>query len=312
VVELRRMPVDLGEILEQAVEMSRPLIDARGHRLQVGAPPAGIVLEADPTRLVQVFGNLLANAAKFTNPGGCIAVDAWRDGRHAVIAVRDTGVGIEAGLLESIFELFVQGEASLDRTRGGLGIGLTVVRAIVEMHGGSVEARSAGPGLGSEFSVRMPLLGSGPVPAGEDEGENEGEGEGEHEAGTPIAPACALRVLVVDDNVDAAEGLAAVLAAWGHLTWVEHGADKALRVADSIRPQVALLDLGLPGMDGFELGRRLRALAGLEGLLIVAVTGYGQEEDRRRTREAGFDGHLTKPVDLDALRMLLTARAAVR
>ncbi|MES1245112.1 MAG: ATP-binding protein [Acidobacteriota bacterium] len=294
-IELRRRPVELRPIVEGAVETIRPRMEQRGHRLSVARPAEPVVLEADATRIEQVLANLLDNAAKFTEPGGNIQISAEvRDG-EAVLTVKDDGPGIEPALLPRIFDLFVQEDRSLARSHGGLGIGLTLVRSLVERHGGRVEAHSEGPGRGSEFVVRLPVLAGAfsaePVPQAD---------------GTPALPGSA-RVLLVEDNVDAADALAELLRLWGHEVEVVHDGAAAVAKAGEVRPDVVLLDIGLPGMDGFQVARGLRALPGLRGALLVALTGYGQEGDRRRSAAAGFDHHLVKPVDLEELRRLVAA-----
>jgi CheY-like chemotaxis protein len=256
------------------------------------------VLDADATRIEQVLANLLNNAAKFTEPGGDLGLSVeTRDG-EAVLTVRDNGQGIAPDLLPRIFDLFVQEDRSLARSHGGLGIGLTLVRSLVERHGGKVEARSEGPGRGSEIVVRLPLL--GPARA-----------EAPEKPGLPRAAAepGPARVLLVEDNVDAADALAELLRMWGHEVEVVHDGASAVAKAGEARPDVVLLDIGLPGMDGYQVAGALRALPDLQGALLVALTGYGQEADRRRSAAAGFDHHLVKPVDLDELkRLVATAR----
>jgi PAS domain S-box-containing protein len=296
-VRLRQERVDLAAVVSRAVETSQPLLDAGRHALTVTPPPVPVYLEADPTRLAQVLSNLLNNAAKYQEPGGRVWLSAGREGGEAVLRVRDAGVGIAPEMLPRVFDLFAQADRSLDRSQGGLGIGLSLVRALVRLHGGTVAAFSDGPGRGSEFVVRLPAL---------DEGQP---------AGGPAAPgqaaACGgLCVLVVEDNPDGARSLALLLRWEGHEVLVAHEGQAALELARSRRPAVVLLDLGLPGMDGFEVARRLRREPGLERVLLVAVSGYGQEEDCRRAREAGCDAHLVKPADLAELRRLLAARAA--
>jgi CheY-like chemotaxis protein len=256
-------------------------------------------VNADPTRLAQVIGNLLNNAAKFTETGGRIRLSVSRELNAGVVRVRDEGIGIAADMLPRIFELFTQAERTLDRSQGGLGIGLTLVRHLVELHGGSVQAFSDGVGRGSEFVVRLPAaaqLGPSPRFVG---GRRPG-------AGT------SRRILVVDDNVDAAESLAKLLRISGHEVNTTY---TGLTVADAVaehRPNVILLDIGLPGLDGYEAARRLRAAPGGERLLLIALTGYGQESDRQRSREAGFDHHLVKPLDFAAFESLLEGPAGAR
>jgi CheY-like chemotaxis protein len=280
-------------VVAQAVETSRPLVEARRHELTLHGPAGPVWLVADAARLEQVLANLLNNAAKYTEEGGRIGLEVALEDREVVIRVRDTGIGIPAEMLPRVFDLFVQADRSLDRSQGGLGIGLTLVKSLVELHGGRVEARSGGPGQGSEFTVRLPLGAENPeeapAPAAERAGSN----------GRP------LRVLVVDDNVDAAASLALLLEAYGHAVQTAHDGRAALALAADFVPQVVLLDIGLPGLDGYAVARQLRRQPGLEGAMLVALTGYGQEEDRRRSREAGLDRHLVKPVDPAELERLL-------
>jgi CheY-like chemotaxis protein/anti-sigma regulatory factor (Ser/Thr protein kinase) len=278
----------------RAAEAVRPLLEARTHTLSLSLPGEPISLEADAARLEQVIVNLLNNAAKYTEPGGAILLAAERAGSEAVVRVRDTGRGIPAKMLPHVFNLFTQVSPELDRPLGGLGLGLTLVRKLVTLHGGSVSAHSAGPGRGCEFVVRLPALEGGasqrPTPA----------------RPRPVAAPAPLHVLIVDDNVDAAESLADMIQLWGHTTRIAFDGWSGIEAAQTCLPDVVLLDIGLPGIDGFEVARRLRIQ--LEGDLpyVVALTGYGQEEDRRRTREAGFDEHLVKPVNPPELELLLT------
>jgi PAS domain S-box-containing protein len=292
-IELRKERVELATVVQSAIETSRPLIEAAGHELTITLPPEPIHLEADLTRLAQVFSNLLNNAVKYTEPGGHIWVTAERHGGEVVVKVGDTGRGMPAEMLPNIFGMFTQVDRSLERSQGGLGIGLTLVKRLVEMHGGSVQAFSEGLGHGSEFTVRLPLT----------------------QEGTPLAvvgpkpetprKAPPRRILVVDDNTDAAESLAQVLRLNGHEVRTAYDGPTALDVARAQAPEVVLLDIGLPGMNGVEVARRMRQSLGLTDALLVALTGYGQDEDRRRSQEAGFNAHLVKPVDLDALHGLL-------
>ena len=262
-------------------------------------PRRGLRVSADPTRLSQVVSNLLTNAAKYTPPGGRITVRAERVDDDVVLRVQDTGIGIAPEMLPRIFDLFVQERQAIDRSPGGLGIGLTIVRNLVERHGGSVSARSGGPGRGSEFAVRVPAVNA------HEHTESQGAAT---IAAEPIAQRIdAPRILIVDDNADGAEMLAIALGGKGYDTRVAHDAPSALRMAAEFSPQVAFLDIGLPVMDGYELAAHLRNLPGLENLRLVAVTGYGQDSDRQKTREAGFDHHLVKPVDIDAVEAAVTA-----
>jgi signal transduction histidine kinase/ActR/RegA family two-component response regulator len=289
---LHKQPIEVGRILVEAVETSQPLIDARKHRLTVVPPAEPVWLEGDQVRLAQVVSNLLNNAAKYTEVGGQIRLSAERRGNEAVIRVHDTGIGIPAGLMPHIFEPFTQEERSPNRAQGGLGIGLALVRSLVELHGGRVEAKSAGRGRGSEFIVRLPLLPEAPAPS------------------TPATPnaqgtVASRRILVVDDNIDSAETLGLLLRLGGHKVFTAYSGQSALESARVNQPEIVMLDIGMPGMDGHEVARRLRDELGLKNLLLVAMTGYGQDQDRRRSEEAGFHSHLVKPVDLEGLNALL-------
>jgi CheY-like chemotaxis protein len=296
--ELRQEPVEIGAALAGAAESVRPLCVERRQGLEVLGPAGPLWVQADPTRLEQVLTNLLNNAAKYTDPGGRIRLRAEAAGAQVVIRVQDSGIGIAPAMLPRIFELFVQGERRLTRSAGGVGIGLSLVKQLVELHGGRVEAFSPGAGQGSEFVVRLPALtGAGPVRAVGPTLQAGGQAPG---AGLP-----GLRLLVVDDNVDAADGLAMLLRLSGHEVGVAYDGPSAVRVAPTLRPQVVLLDLGLPGMDGYEVARRLRAQPELKGTYLVAVTGWGQPEDRQRSKEMGFDRHLVKPVNPPLLAQLL-------
>jgi CheY-like chemotaxis protein/nitrogen-specific signal transduction histidine kinase len=297
-VAVRPEPVDLADVLTAAAELARPHLDARGHALAMTLPDRPVGVTGDRVRLTQVVANLLDNAAKFTDRPGRITLAGGVEEDRAVIRVRDPGVGIPPGLLPTVFDLFVQGDQSAARTRGGLGIGLTLVKRLVELHGGTVEANSEGLGRGSEFVVRLPIADGGSRVA-------------DSEAGNPpsaIRNPQSRRVLVVDDNVDAAEGLATLLRAAGHTVATAHSGPAALEAVPAFRPDAVVLDIGLPGMDGYNVARRLRQLPGpAAGALLVALTGYGQDEYRRRSRAAGFDRHLIKPVDLTELLGLIAA-----
>jgi PAS domain S-box-containing protein len=297
-ITLTRAPLEVGTFLGAAVETSRPLIDARRHRLEVSLPKEVLCVEGDPTRLAQVVSNLLNNAAKYTPEGGHIRLYAGRDGDEAVIRVQDDGEGISPEMLPRVFDLFSQASRSSDRSEGGLGIGLTLVQRLVGMHGGTVEARSAGPRHGSEFVVRLPLLRSG-APATPPPG------------GAAPGPGRPRRILVVDDSRDTADTLARLLRQLGHEVGVAYEGPSACQAAVTLTPDVALLDLGLPGMDGYEVARRLRSEPSLDGVCLVALTGYGSESDRRKSEAAGFDAHLIKPVEFDALRRVLEAAQVV-
>ncbi|MFL6674118.1 MAG: ATP-binding protein [Massilia sp.] len=298
-VTLEKDELDVNIIVSNAVEQVRPLIDARRHALtlQLSGQPAHVL--GDRTRLVQVVSNLLNNAAKYTAAGGQLILAVTADEHQVEVAVRDNGVGIDAEILPYIFELFTQAERTPDRSQGGLGIGLALVKSLVGLHGGSVEARSDGPGKGSEFVVRLPRLAI-PSATGESTSGAPGDQDGE-------AP---LQMLVVDDNTDAALMLATLLELQGHRVSVEHDGRGALRRAQQERPQVLLLDIGLPDMDGYELARQLRALPEMSDAVLVALTGYGQSENRRQAEQAGFDHYLVKPASMDQVGAILAQARA--
>ena len=299
-VRLRKEPVELGTIIRRAVEGVRPLVETRSHTLEVDLPSAPLLVDADVARLEQIVSNLLDNAARYTMPGGHLGVTARREDGEAVVRVRDSGIGVPPDVLDRVFEPFVQtaGE-SLARTEGGLGVGLSLVRSLVEMHGGRVEAHSPGLGQGSEFVVRLPTG----LPAGA------GAAAQEPAAAPSGAQDRSLRVLVVEDNLDAAESLATLLRLWNHDVQVVHDGRAALDAARAQKPEVVLLDIGLPGLDGYQVARQLRNEASLAHTLLVAMTGYGQPEDRRRSREAGIHHHFVKPVEPLVLRSLLAGAA---
>ncbi len=304
-LELRRQRLDLGAVLRQAVEAAAPDIDRCGHDLTLALPREPIWLDADPVRLVQVVGNLLSNACKFTAPGGRIALRAEREGQSVAVTVTDSGVGIASDMLGKVFELFTQAGAAQQRGGGGLGIGLALVKRLVEMHGGSVVARSAGVGQGSEFVCRLPLLA--------DSAHAVQTAQTAQTAPVPVAaptPAPGWRILVVDDNRDAADSLASILSLEGHRTHIAHDGAQALEMATALRPQVVLLDIGLPKLNGYEVCRALREQAWGKEIVVVALTGWGQEEQRAKTSAAGFDAHVIKPVDLDELAGLLVSLRA--
>ncbi|HEU4582297.1 MAG TPA: ATP-binding protein [Polyangiaceae bacterium] len=292
VVELKRRRTPLAELVSKAVETVSPLFTEKRHRLNVNVD-SNLQVDADPERLLQVLSNLLTNAAKYTNQGGEIDVSARADEGQALIVVRDNGIGITPEILPHVFEMFVQERQGLDRSRGGLGIGLAIVQGLVRQHGGSVRAYSAGPGHGSRFELLLPLA----------QGESRGDGAAEHKGrGIPCAVARA-RVLVVDDNQDAAELLATAIEAMGHQAQIAYDGASALQVAESFQPDVAVLDIGLPIMDGYELARRLRA--SVRAPQLVALTGYGQERDKQESLRAGFQAHLVKPVDIQRLAVTI-------
>ena len=294
-IRLQKEAVDVAAVVDRALELARPLIEARKHTLSVTLPPEPMLLDADPIRLAQVLANLLDNAAKYTDEGGQIWLTAERNDAKVVLTVRDNGVGIPADFLPQIFNLYAQENRSQDRTQGGLGIGLTLVRNLVEMHGGGIQAFSPGAGQGSAFVVRLPVYADGqaakpnPQPA---------------KRRATAGPS--RRILVVDDNLDSAKSLAVLLRHFGHDVQITYDGPAALEAVRTRPPDVVLLDIGLPRMSGLEVARRLRGELGLTQALMVAMTGYGQIEDHRRSQEAGFNAHLVKPIDLDALSELLS------
>jgi PAS domain S-box-containing protein len=290
-IQLRKQPVELAQIIQSAVESSRPAIDAAGHSIELAMPAEQVIFMADPTRLSQVLLNLLNNAAKYTEPGGNIWVAAAADGDDLIISVRDSGIGIAAEIMPTIFEMFAQADRAVERSQGGLGIGLSLVRGLVGLHNGSVTAHSPGPGHGSEFVVRLPVErvepSAGPAPL----------------AGARPAPA--RRVLLLDDNVDGARSLETLLTLLGHQVAATHSGPDCLEKAHTFKPDIVVLDIGLPGMNGYEVARRLRQIPSLRKIPLVALTGWGKEEDRRKSMEAGFSAHLVKPVELPDLEALL-------
>ena len=299
-VELRQDRLDLAKIARQAVDASRPLFAERRHQISLDALADGVVVRGDAVRLTQVISNLLNNAAKYTNPGGRVQVRVEHDGADATVSVTDNGVGIPAEMVEHVFDPFTQVASARQHAHGGLGIGLTLVKRIVEMHGGSVRARSDGEGRGSEFVIRLPALA--------DENAARLKASGIY---TIVGPSTApRRILVVDDNIDAAESLRRALAGWRHDVDVVHDGAAALEAAQRIEPDVVLLDIDLPVLDGLEVARRLQSIWSLGAgrrALLVATTGLGRDLDRARTKQAGFDHHLVKPIDLASLESLLTA-----
>ena len=289
-IQLRMRVLDLSEVIPRAAETVRPLVDRKRHGLTVALEPGPLLVEGDPTRLEQVLVNLLTNAAKYTDEGGRISLSAARAAGEIVVRVTDTGEGISGEMLPRIFDLFIQVDGSLDRSQGGLGIGLTLVRTLVTMHGGSISVESAGLGQGSTFTVRLP------------ESSRRPEASAAPKAAT--LPRVGRRVLVVDDNTDMARGMARFLRAAGHAVEAVHDGPDALDAANAFTPDVVLLDIGLPGMDGYEVASRLRA-SGFASTLILALSGYGQDQDRAKSHAAGFDAHLVKPVDHDALLAMI-------
>jgi PAS domain S-box-containing protein len=293
-VELDRSPLELETVVSQALEMAVPLIRERGHRVRTDVG-AGLVVSGDRRRLVQVVANLLTNAAKYSSPKGSIRVVGERVGDEVVLRVHDDGIGIEPELLSRVFELFTQGTQAIDRAKGGLGIGLALVQNLVTLHGGRVEARSEGPGRGSDFIVRLPAHTKAAAPA-DAAGRN---------AAAMVPRKTRRKVLVVDDYPDAANSLADVLEMQGYKTHVTYDGASALAAAADFKPEAALIDIGLPAMDGYEVARRLRATPRLESTTLIAVTGYGRANDRRSALRAGFDEHLAKPLDPDNVAELI-------
>jgi signal transduction histidine kinase/DNA-binding response OmpR family regulator len=295
-IRLQFESVDLAELLKAAVETSRPLIDLRQHQLRVTYPDQTVRIHADPTRLGQVFTNLLNNAAKYTESGGHIKIHAEMVGQEAVIRIRDSGIGIPADMLNSVFELFTQVDQTLDRSSGGLGIGLTLVRSLIEKHGGTVTARSEGQNRGSEFEVRLPV-------------ESHTLMEQTEIEAPPTQPKSAkrLRILVVDDNVDGAESMAMLLGLMNHEVQISHNGLEALQTAIRMKPEVAILDIGLPGMDGYSLAREMRARPETSETVLIAMTGYGRTEDRDNSLAAGLQFHLVKPVQFEELSKVLAS-----
>ena len=303
-IELRPERLDLVGVLEDAVETSRSQIDDSGHQLAVKLPAEKLMLDADRTRLAQAFMNLLNNAAKYMDKGGRIELGVKQEGDECVVVVKDTGIGMPADRLEAIFEMFSQVETALSRSRGGLGIGLSLTRRLVEMHGGTIVARSAGPGQGSEFEVRLPLA--------EVRRQDEETTLSRSVAAVTEMPAGGLRILVADDNYDAAETLAALLEVTGHTVRYVHDGEAAVQVSREFEPHVVLLDIGMPKLNGCEACSRIRAAPGGAAMTLIAVTGWGQTEDKLMAQKAGFDKHLVKPVDPALLFALLAEIATER
>ena len=292
-LELRRDRIELTAVIEDAVETARPLLEARGHDLRVRLAPGPILVNADRTRLAQVFSNLLSNAAKFTERGGRIRLTSEREGGQIVIRVQDNGIGIAPAMLPRIFEMFVQADRSLERTQSGLGIGLTLVKRVVEMHGGTVEAKSEGIGHGTEFAVHLPIDAAPPI----------------EDLGLPAEEApqesTSVRVLIADDNEDALRSLAMMLRAMGHEVHTAQDGAEVLEVAATIMPSLILMDIGMPRVNGYDAARRIREQPWGRNITLVALTGWGLEEDKRLAAEAGFDRHVVKPAEASTLRAIL-------
>ena len=293
-LDVRKEPIDLAAVLESAVESSRPHINQYGHELTISLPTEELYLDADPTRLAQVFLNLMNNAAKYTNHGGQIWLTAKREGSDAVVSIRDNGIGIPDDMLSSIFDMFLQVDRSLEQSKGGLGIGLTLVRRLVEMHDGSIEARSSGLNGGSDFIVRLPLV----IPSPQD------GSTGRTDTGRKSLSRC--RILVVDDNKDAADSLAMLLRVDGNDIRTAYDGPEGFEVAEVFHPEVVLLDIGRPKLNGYDVARRIRQQPWGQAATLIALTGWGNDEDRRLSQEAGFDFHLVKPVDIAALKDVLS------
>lgn len=293
-IELRKEPVDLQNAIQSALETVQSMIDQQGHQLRVSLPPESLIVDADPVRLTQIIGNLLTNATKYTEPNGDIVISGERRNDRAILRVQDSGIGIERDMLSNIFELFVQADQTATRSQGGLGIGLTLVRNLVEMHEGEVTAHSQGLGKGSEFVVSLPLAmtksSSGPL----------------EEAERSRTGLSGLRLLVVDDNKDAAITLAMLLRLRSHEVRTAHNGKDALEMARQFNPEIVFLDIGMPIMDGYEVARQMRQFEGLQNVVLVALTGWGQQGDRQRAAEAGFNFHLTKPADPMTIEEILT------
>ncbi|HVN29247.1 MAG TPA: response regulator, partial [Candidatus Binataceae bacterium] len=294
-VELKKEPLEIATVVAKAIEMASPLIEGRMHFLAVTVPSRGLLVNADPARLTQAIANLLTNAAKYTEPAGRIEISARRDDGEIELRVRDNGIGMTPELVAHVFDLFYQGAQGIDRSRGGLGIGLSIVRNLVTLHGGAVTASSAGPGRGSEFKIRLPAA----------ETQSLGGEVDERRDDSPAPALARTKVLVVDDNEDGAELLAMALEAKGYATRAALDPIAALEMAPKFLPDMILLDIGLPVMDGYELAAKLRELPSLKDARLFAITGYGQESDRLRSKSHGFEHHLSKPIDVAALDALI-------
>jgi CheY-like chemotaxis protein len=290
-IELRKERVELSKVVQNAIEASRPYIEQKGHELTITLPPASIYVDADMARLAQVFSNLLNNAAKYTKPHGLIRLTIQERGGEAVVSVKDNGVGIPSPMLPHIFEMFTQVDRNMEWSQGGLGIGLSIVDRLVKMHGGSVIVASEGSNQGSEFFVRLPVSQAAAQRSSEDR----------KSAGRLIC----RKVLVVDDNKDAAMSLATMLTLMGNETRTAHDGEEAIDVAAAYRPDLILLDIGMPRLNGYQTAQRIREQSWSKGMALVALTGWGQEEDRRKSQEAGFDSHVVKPIEFTALETLL-------
>lgn len=292
-LELKKTSTELTNVVGSAIDTARPVLEAKNHTLSLDLPKHAVRLQADPVRLAQVFSNLLINAAKYTDPGGQIRLRAAREGSEAIVAIRDNGIGISADMMPRLFTMFEQAQGSLGRAEGGLGIGLSLVRGLVTLHGGSVEAHSDGAGTGSEFIVRLPI------------GTPLGEMPEIESAEQSFVSGAGLKILVVDDNRDAADSCAALLELSGHHVQTAYTGRRALEIAETFRPHALILDIGLPDFDGYQLATTIRAAPWGRDIVLIAVTGWGQEEARRRAFEAGCDHHLTKPIAAETVESLL-------
>jgi CheY-like chemotaxis protein len=295
-IDLRKERIELATIVQQAVETSGPVIEQAGHHLTIDVPRSAIYVDADLTRMAQVFSNIFNNAAKYTESGGTIHLTVQQQGSEAVVSVKDNGIGIPAHMLPSVFDIFTQVDRNLERSQSGLGIGLSIVKRLVEMHGGSVDVKSDGHGKGSEFLVRLPAVLSVVQPRSEEQQWTGVSGR--------------RRVLVVDDNRDAATSLAIMLRLMGNESKTAHDGLEALEMAAAFRPDLILLDIGMPKLNGYDTARQIRQQPWGKHVALVALTGWGLEEDRRKSRDAGFDSHMVKPIQLQDLEKLLAPSSA--
>jgi CheY-like chemotaxis protein len=296
-IELRKERLPLAAVVNSAVEACEPMVRQQDDELTVALPDEPLFVDADKTRLTQAISNLLSNAVKYSDRGSRIWLTVQHEANEAVIRVRDTGIGIPAAMLPKVFDMFTQVDRSLEKAQGGLGIGLSIVKRLVEMHGGSIEAKSEGSGKGSEFIIRLPAV---RTPSSEQNGMSEGQ---------QPRQAAQHRILVADDNADAANSLAMMLALMGHEVRTAHDGLEAVEAASAFQPDLILLDIGMPKMNGYDACRRIREQSWSKNAFIAALTGWGQEDDKRRSQEAGFNSHLIKPVEPAALEKLLTERS---
>jgi signal transduction histidine kinase len=295
-LDLRKERIDLRTVVDAAVETCRPVIEQAGHELAVVMPDAPVFVDGDAARLSQVMSNLLNNATKYTHRGGSIRLVVSRQRGMAQVSVKDNGIGIPPAMLDKVFGMFTQVDGPLEKTTGGLGIGLSLVKGLLEMHNGTIEAKSAGKAMGSEFVFLLPLA----MDAG-------AEPDSYNGLAIDVAPSALRRILVVDDNVDAADSLGELLEMLGNEVRTAHDGEAGVAVAEQFRPDVMLMDIGMPKLNGYEAARRIRQHAWGQGILLVALTGWGQEDERKKSADAGFDHHLVKPVRLDDLTQLISA-----